>query len=211
APSISNLGPTSSPNTAGWYNNDVTNRFEASDATSGLDSACQSAFPLAAGHYVQSKTTSGEGSTVPVSSDGCSDQAGNSAAAIATDVADNAEAPPANPDATTTETIQDSIAPSLTVSHAADGSNGWNVSSPVSVSVSASDAGSGLDAGSPSCKEGTTALTLTPAGSGSWTLSVSGQGTHLIDCQATDKATNQTLKSDTVKIDTTNPTIHLSH
>ena len=34
---------------------------------------------------------------------------------IATDVADNAELAPANPDATTTQTLQDSIAPSLTV------------------------------------------------------------------------------------------------
>src|SRR5205823_2274535 len=118
---------------------------------------------------------------------------------LAYDNAGNVESAPAS---AATTTFVDTAKPSLTVSHSADGSNGWNVSSPVSVSVSASDAGSGLDAGSPSCKEGTTALTLTPAGSGSWTLSVSGQGTHLIDCQATDKATNQTLKSDTVKIDT---------
>ena len=195
---------------AGWYNNDVTNRFEASDATSGPNSACQSAFPLSAGHYIQSKTTTGEGSNVHVSSDGCTDAAGNSTAAIdsadfkvdktkpsslassptynndgtidvgysegdgsgdvsgvkrvdlyvkapgdltyslamsdivgtgtgidhtfayavpssggppdyiqgtyrfytiATDVADNAELAPANPDATTTQTLQDSIAP----------------------------------------------------------------------------------------------------
>src|SRR5207244_4087451 len=103
------------------------------------------------------------------------------------------------------------IAPSLSVGHSADGSNGWNKSSPVTVTVSASDGSSGLDASSPSCLEGASPLSLTPAGAGSWTISVSGQGTHQIDCQATDKATNQTLKSDTVKIDTTNPSISVSH
>src|SRR5206468_8326740 len=43
----------------------------------------------------------------------------------------------------------DTIAPSLSVSHSADGSNGWNKTSPVSVTVNASDGGSGLDASSP--------------------------------------------------------------
>src|SRR4029077_16811752 len=112
---------------------------------------------------------------------------------ITTDVADNTEAAPVNPDATTTETLQDSIAPSLSVSHTADGSNGWNKTSPVTVTVTASDAGSGLDSGSPSCPDNTsTALTLTPTVANTWTTSVSSEGIHQIDCQATDKATNQT-------------------
>src|SRR5215213_7662343 len=130
---------------------------------------------------------------------------------IASDVADNVEDAPANPDATTTQTLQDSIAPSLNVSHTANGSNGWNTSSPVTVTVTASDAGSGLNASSPSCLEGATPLTLTPAGAGSWTISVSGNGTHVIDCQATDNATNQSTAQDTVKIDTLDPSITVSH
>src|SRR5207247_3696268 len=36
-PVISDLGPTSSPNPAGWYKNDVVNRFKATDGLSGLD------------------------------------------------------------------------------------------------------------------------------------------------------------------------------
>src|SRR5205823_2727566 len=85
-------------------------------------------------------------------------------------------------------------------------------SSPVTVTITSADAGSGLAAGSPSCTDNTsTALTLTPSATDTWTTSVAGEGTHTIDCQATDQASNQTLKQDTVKIDTTNPTITLSH
>jgi hypothetical protein len=81
APTISDLGPTSSPNAAGWYKTDVTNRFKASDGGSGLDSACLAAYPEVSGERVQSKTTSGEGTAVSVDSDGCGDVAGNTAAA----------------------------------------------------------------------------------------------------------------------------------
>ena len=42
---------------------------------------------------------------------------------------------------------------------------------------------------------------------GNWTASVSGEGTHNISCSISDKATNQTTKSVTVKIDTTAPTV----
>ena len=82
APSITDQGPTSSPNGAGWYNADVTNRFKASDSLSGLDSACLSAYPASGADRVQSKMTSGEGLAVKVSSDSCTDAAGNIAAAI---------------------------------------------------------------------------------------------------------------------------------
>ncbi len=75
APTITDLGPTTSPNGAGWYNHDVTNRFQASDSGSGLDSTCLAAFPEAGNK--QSKTTTGEGTTVNVTSDGCTDVAGN--------------------------------------------------------------------------------------------------------------------------------------
>jgi large repetitive protein len=82
APSITDLGPTSSPNGAGWYMADVTNRFKATDSLSGLDSACLTAYPAVSGDRIQSKTTSGEGTAVKVSSDSCSDEAGNTAAAL---------------------------------------------------------------------------------------------------------------------------------
>jgi hypothetical protein len=83
APTISDLGPTSSANGNGWYNADVTNRFEASDSLSGLNATCQAAFPSGnPTHYIQSNTTSGEGTAVSVTSDGCTDLAGNHVAGI---------------------------------------------------------------------------------------------------------------------------------
>src|SRR5205823_14834291 len=65
--------------------------------------------------------------------------------------------------------------PLPTFSHTADGSNGWNVNSPVTETVTASDGGSGLD-GSPSCTVDEVPATL--SGSGPWTFSVSGDGSH---------------------------------
>jgi hypothetical protein len=83
APSISDLGPTTQPNAAGWYKTNVTNRFKATDSGSGLNGACQTAFPAnAAGTNVQSKTTSGEGSSLKVTSSSCTDVAGNKALGI---------------------------------------------------------------------------------------------------------------------------------
>ncbi len=82
APSITDLGPTTSPNLAGWYKTDVTNKFKASDSLSGPDSDCLTAYPDVSGDRVQSKTTTGEGTAVKVSSDACTDEAGNTAAAI---------------------------------------------------------------------------------------------------------------------------------
>jgi Tol biopolymer transport system component len=78
-PTISNLGTTTPPNANGWYKTDVTNSFKASDSGSGLSTACQTSFRLSAGENVQSKTTSGEGSALKVTSDSCTDMAGNTA------------------------------------------------------------------------------------------------------------------------------------
>jgi CheY-specific phosphatase CheX len=83
APLIVNLGPTTTPNAAGWYNTDVTNGFKVTDALSGIDMACQAAFPLGDTGRVQSKTTVGEGLAVTVTSNGCADVAGNAAAGVA--------------------------------------------------------------------------------------------------------------------------------
>ncbi len=82
APTIADLGPTASANAAGWYNTDVTNRFSAADALSGLDAACLAAFPDVSGDRIQSKLTTGEGETVTVTSDSCADVAGNAAAGV---------------------------------------------------------------------------------------------------------------------------------
>ena len=82
APTISNLGPTTSA-TNGWYKTDVTNAFRATDSGSGLNDACITAFQAnQAGDNVQSKTTTGEGTALKVTSDGCTDVAGNTSQGI---------------------------------------------------------------------------------------------------------------------------------
>jgi hypothetical protein len=105
-------------------------------------------------------------------------------------------------------TPPDTVPPSLSVSHTADGSNGWNRSSPVSESVLASDSGDGL-AGTPSCTVDGTPVTLA-GGGGSWTFSVSTEGIHAVACSVSDKAGNQASASDAVKIDTRAPVVTYS-
>lgn len=68
APTITNDGPTAPANGAGWYNTDVTNQFSASDGGSGLASSDSSSFE---------RTTTGEGTTVKVSSGPVADAVGN--------------------------------------------------------------------------------------------------------------------------------------
>jgi hypothetical protein len=82
APVITNLGQTpSSPNgTNGWYITNVSNRFSAADATSGLSVTCLAVFPNPTNY--QDKATSGEGASIHTTSDGCTDVAGNVATAI---------------------------------------------------------------------------------------------------------------------------------
>lgn len=94
--------------------------------------------------------------------------------------------------------IVDTTPPTLTVSHVTNGSNGWNVSSPVALSIVASDTGSGV-AGVASCTDnGGAPATLT---------SVSGDGVHNVICTISDVAGNQTSAHDTVKIDTHAPVV----
>src|SRR5207248_521739 len=101
------------------------------------------------------------------------------------------------------ETVKiDTADPSITVSHTADGSNGWNVTSPVTETVTASDGGSGLD-GAPACTVDGVPATL--SGSGPWTFSVSSDGSHSVNCSVSDLAGNSNSDSETVKIDTTDP------
>ena len=58
----------------------------------------------------------------------------------------------ANMVATLTAPVTDTTPPSLSVTHTPDGANGWNKTSPVTVIINASDAGSGLD-GQPACTD----------------------------------------------------------
>src|SRR5207248_4937540 len=80
--------------------------------------------------------------------------------------------------------------------------------SPVTETVTASDGGSGLD-GAPACTVDEVPATL--SGSGPWTFSVSSDGSHSVNCSVSDLAGNSNSDSETVKIDTTDPSITVSH
>lgn len=94
---------------------------------------------------------------------------------------------------TATDVVKiDTIAPAVTATHDADGDNGWNRSGGVKVTPSATDDGSGVD-GDPACTY--------PGGA----PSVSGDGTHAVECSARDEAGNVGKVTETVKVDTTAP------
>ena len=81
APVISDLGPTAAPDgNAGWYRTDVTNKFKAQDATSGLSAACDAAFDQTGDE--KHVTISTEGAAQTGASGSCTDAAGNPAASI---------------------------------------------------------------------------------------------------------------------------------
>ena len=181
-------------NANGWNNTSpVTLNISASDTESGLaaDPTCKDGttdLPLAAGSTAGTWTTSVSGEDTHTINCSITDNAGNSTSA--------------------SDTVNiDTTPPTLTVTHTADGSGGWNNTSPVTVNVSASDSGSGLT-GAPTCKDGTTDLSLA-AGStaGNWTASVSGEGTHIVECTVSDQGGNQSTASDTVKIGTQAPMV----
>jgi hypothetical protein len=188
APSITDLGPTTTPNGAGWYNTDVTNRFKAADALSGLDAACLAAFPDVSGEPIQSKTTSTEGAAVTVASDSCTDAAGNSATAV-----------------TSTAFKIDKTAPviiQLDFSPAANGA-GWH-NTDVTVRFKVTDGVSSVDA---AC-----AIAFPLVGTEHLqSVTTSGQGTAITVTSAscTDLAGNAAgaVTSSAFKIDTVAPTI----
>jgi hypothetical protein len=78
APVITDAGPTAPANGNGWYNTDVTNTFSLDADISGPDATCAAAFPGDS----QTKTTTGEGVALNVTSDSCTDLAGNTATGV---------------------------------------------------------------------------------------------------------------------------------
>ena len=75
APEIRDLGPTTQPNAAGWYNSPVTNVFSASDGGSGLADVNQANFRVTSG-------ASEEGKVVNIGSGVVKDVAGNTSPGI---------------------------------------------------------------------------------------------------------------------------------
>lgn len=97
----------------------------------------------------------------------------------------------------------DTASPVIQVSTQPNGRLGWYRTAPAVARVSASDAGSGL-AGAPSCT--VDGQSVTPSVSGAdWTIAVSGEGVHHVDCTATDAAGNSRAANAAVSIDTLSP------
>ncbi|HEY9377018.1 MAG TPA: hypothetical protein VIQ02_07990, partial [Jiangellaceae bacterium] len=119
-------------NAAGWHKTDITVRFKATDALSGLNAACLTAFPDVGGDRLQSKVINTEGNPVSVNSDSCTDVAGNTAGPK-----------------TSQNFKLDKTAPSVVVSLArGPDHNGW-YNAPVGYSAVGTDTLSGVDSCQP--------------------------------------------------------------
>lgn len=110
----------------------------------------------------------------------CVDEAGNAAAAASFGVKVDKTKP----------TVE------ITKDPTAEWSNG-----DVVITATASDGGSGVDAGSLACQDGDTAVTLTDG-----KATISSEGTHTVTCSVRDNAGNSGEGSKSVKIDKTAPT-----
>ncbi len=100
------------------------------------------------------------------------------------------------------DACDDAVPPVVTVdAGTADGTNGWFLSSPVSVAVSATD-NVGVTSLACSVDGGASSPVSNPG-----TVPVSGDGTHSVSCTAGDAQGNTDTDSATVKIDSVNPTI----
>ena len=128
APVISADTPTGTPGSNGWWCSDVTVPFSATDNLSGF--APEGALSI----NLASKTTSGEGAGLTVTSDGISDMAGNAAAGI--------QAGPFKVDWTPPTLIWSVIDP-------APNAAGWNNSVPVKIPFMTDDNLSGVATGIP--------------------------------------------------------------
>lgn len=86
-------------------------------------------------------------------------------------------------------------------SHTVNGVNGWNTTATVNEVVKTTGAVSAV-----TCSDGTT--TFTGSGSGStWTVPVTGEGTHELTCTATGPTSSATSALDVVKIDSVAPAV----
>jgi hypothetical protein len=103
----------------------------------------------------------------------------------------------------------DTVKPVISISHTADGDNGWNVLDPVTEDISASDATSGV--ASVDCSDDASGLSAVYGFEPTFGANVSGEGFHNLSCAAADYANNTSvLDTDTVKVDTVAPTVMIS-
>ena len=179
--------PTAAPTTSGamgqngWYVSPVTVAANASDATSGLASV----------QYQVDGGTWQSGETVNLSTDGV-----HTVVFKAEDVAGNT---------TTSQRVTvkiDTTAPALTPSTPEpNGDDDWFVTAPVQIGASAEDATSGV--ASVECRIDGGAWQTPP-------VNVTGDGEHVVECEATDNAGNSTSWRKTVEVDTTAPALTAS-
>ena len=100
----------------------------------------------------------------------------------------------------------DATPPSLAVTHVVDGQNGWNVAAPVTISVVATDTGTGvLDRRGAS--DNGSRLSVVTGSAPSFSTTVSGSGSHSLACSVRDDLGNGASATDTVKIDTASPAV----
>jgi len=181
------VAPTASPSVSGtlgsngWYIANPVVQSNAADATSGVD-------------VVEYQVDSGawqNGASATLSSDGV-----HTVAFRVTDLAGNVLT--TSPVTVRVDTTPPVIVPSIP---SPNGHNGWFVTSPVGVDATGSDATSGLS--TLECR----------VDGGTWAsppVNVSGDGGHIIECQAKDAAGNTSLWSGSVQIDATAPVANLS-
>ncbi|HEY2916662.1 MAG TPA: hypothetical protein VGI98_05535, partial [Candidatus Limnocylindrales bacterium] len=161
----------------GWYTSDVTIQTSGTDATSGIASCTTD----------QSQTTDTTGADFFGS---CTDSAGN--------VGD------ASPSPLTIK--RDATAPTLSLSHTADGANGWNVTDPAAEALTAADTTSGVDVSTFNCTDSLSGFGAVTGSSSPYAADISGQGVHTLDCTVQDAAGNTSSSAgDTMKIDSVKP------
>jgi len=99
--------------------------------------------------------------------------------------------------------------PTIDVWHSANGMAGWNLSAPALVQVVVADPEESLT-GPPVCTVDGASIEVSGQAP-SYTLSISPEGTHVVECSVTDSAGHVATDSDTVRIDTVSPTIAVTH
>ena len=97
------------------------------------------------------------------------------------------------------------IIPSISLSHTPNGLHGWNITTPVSESVTASKY-----EGEPVCTIGGLPVVPVAGAPGHWTLPVAGAGVHEVKCTVTSATSNEASASDTVKIATAHPVVTIT-